>query len=388
MSSSTVSDYQLLKNMMEIPSVTPFGGMCLDLMENFLIPLGFSIHRFFSGPLGEEVENFFATRGFGAPHFCFAGHVDVVPVGDMSLWKSNPFSLHEEGGFFYGRGIADMKGANVAFLEALKKFLYHCADFHGQISLLITCDEEGSALYGMQALVQWLKEQNIKLSHCLLGEPTNFKAHGEMIKIGRRGSLTAEIVCLGEQGHVGYPHLADNPLPRLCKTLLALSEKQWDQGAPFFSASHLEVVNIRVNNEATNVIPSQGSFVFNIRYNTKFTEKKLKNAVLDILERCLNRDQYTIRFYSGASEAFLSQQDYFVPLVCKSIEEICHKRPEMSTEGGTSDARFIASLCPVVEYGLTNASIHKINESVRVSDYDQLILIYEKILRNYFFQAS
>ncbi len=366
-------------------SVTPDDGGALGVLEGTLAPLGFTFNRLrFETPDTAPVENLFARVGVDAPHFCFAGHTDVVPVGDAAQWKHNPFGAQIADGVLYGRGAADMKTAIAAFVSAAERHLAK-GKLKGSISLLITGDEEGIAINGTRKVLAWLSEQSVRIDHCIVGEPTSSVQSGDTLKIGRRGSINFRVVVRGIQGHVGYPHRALNPIPILAALVNRLSGEPLDNGTPHFEASTLAFTSIDVGNDATNVIPSEASARFNIRFNDLHTPDTLKyrieTAAKDVAHAMGGEISVTAQT-SGV--AFLTQPGSFTELVANAVEKVTGKRPEFSTTGGTSDARFIKEHCPVVELGLSGTTMHKIDECMPVAEIARLTDIYESVLDHYF----
>ena len=315
------------------------------------------------------------------PNFCFAGHSDVVPVGDRDAWAADPFEGLIEDGKLFGRGASDMKGALAAMVAAIAGFVIGQPQFGGSISLMITGDEEGRALNGTRALLDWMAAHGEKADACVLGEPTNPDRLGSMVKIGRRGSMNGRLTVRGTQGHVAYPHLADNPLPRLIRLLAALDALELDRGTPHFDASNLEIVSIDVGNAATNVIPAKGEAVFNIRFNDLHSSRSLE----DLIRRTLDAagGGYELAF-EITGESFLCPPGRLSDIVMDAAEAVTGIRPQASTTGGTSDARFIHHHCPVVEFGLVGQTMHKVNENTELADIQALTAIYRGVLDRYF----
>ncbi|GGF87369.1 succinyl-diaminopimelate desuccinylase [Azorhizobium oxalatiphilum] len=361
------------------PSVTPDATGALDVVADLLRQAGYRVERLVSDTGGVAVDNLYARIGTTSPNLCFAGHVDVVPPGAEDAWRHPPFSGALEDGVLYGRGAVDMKGAVGAFLAAA---LHHGAPAHGSISFLITGDEEGPALDGTVKVVEWLAATGEVIDHCVVGEPTNPEALGDMVKIGRRGSLSGVITVTGKQGHVAYPHRADNPIPRLVRLLSALTAEPLDAGSDHFPPSNLEVVSVDVGNPAFNVIPAVATARFNVRYNDLYSLATLKAEI----ERRLGTagEAYDLVFQRGASESFLTAPGTFVETVLDAVEDVTGRRPEMSTTGGTSDARFIKALCPVLEFGLVGQTMHMVDEQTPVADLVALAAIYERLIVRYF----
>lgn len=362
------------------PSVTPDDAGAMSVLEGALKELGFSCTRLsFGAEAGRPpIENLYAKLGTKGPNFCFAGHTDVVPVGQG--WTVEPFQGDVIDGSLYGRGAADMKGAIACFIAAVARLLKQGTP-QGAISLLITGDEEGRALDGTQAVLRFLAAQGEELDLCLVGEPTNPLQLGEMIKVGRRGSLNASLTVSGTQGHTAYPHLADNPLPRLVAMLAAITSEPLDQGSEHFQASTLALTSIDVGNPATNVIPAEGKARLNIRFNDLH-----RGADLDawLREKCDSVGGPYELDVEISGESFLTPPGQLSDLLVRAIESVTGRTPELSTTGGTSDARFIKNACPVAEFGLVGQSMHKADERVKVADLDSLTEIYLTVLRDYF----
>lgn len=376
----------LTQALVRCPSVTPAEGGALALLAAVLTAEGYTVHRpVFSEPGMPDVENFYARIGNEAPVFVIAGHTDVVPVGDEAAWTRAPFAAEIEDGVLYGRGACDMKGGVAAMISAAIRYRRENPQAPGSIAFLITGDEEGPAVNGTVKLLKWAHERGERFDHCLLGEPTNPAAMSDMIKIGRRGSLTGELTVNGIQGHVGYPHLADNPIRGMVRLLAALDATPLDQGTQHFDASNLEVTTLDVGNPATNVIPAQAKAVFNIRFNDSWTPETLAAEIERRLrEAAGNTVRYEIRFRPTNSVAFLTEPGPFVAMVADAVEAEIGKRPALSTTGGTSDARFIKSYCPVVEYGVVGKTMHQVDECVAVSDLVVLERITHRLLASYF----
>ena len=378
---------ELTRALIRCASVTPTDGGALSLTGAALERLGFTNHHMtFSEDGTPDVSNLYARLGDCGPNFCFAGHTDVVPVGDAKAWNLEPFAAEIRDDILYGRGAADMKGAVAAFIAAVDKFLgKRNGQFEGSISLLITGDEEGPAINGTVKVLDWLANRGEDLDHCLVGEPTNPDNLGDMIKIGRRGSLTGTLIVKGIQGHVAYPHLADNPLPRLIKMMDRFTSHLFDNGNEHFTPTNLELASIDVGNTASNVIPSQATALFNIRFNTEQTSDDLEEW---LREQCdAVGGDYTLNFSIGA-QPFLTQPGPFTELISDAVEEVTGIKPALTTTGGTSDARFIHHHCPVAEFGLISETMHKVDEQAAVSDIEHLTGIYTRILESYFEQSE
>lgn len=369
---SNALDYA--KRLIAEPSVTPATGSVFDAMEAMLTPLGFDIHRFTRGD-GDKgtdeapVENLFAIRKGpeGSKHFAFAGHLDVVPPGED--WESDPFDPQERGELLYGRGAVDMKSAIACMVAAA----HDIPSEAGTISFIITGDEEGPALHGTRALIDYMNGQGIKPDLCLVGEPTSVNRLGDMMKIGRRGSVNIWLTVEGVQGHVAYPHLADNPIPKLVAMLAELDALVLDTGTDWFQPSNLEVTDIEVGNMAHNVIPAEARARISIRFNDVHSGASLSERVSAIAE---NHGGRALPIISG--EPFLTAPGPFSDMLAKAVEEETGVKPEASTTGGTSDARFLRAVCPVIEFGLCNATMHKRNEAVAIADLDALARIYTR----------
>jgi succinyl-diaminopimelate desuccinylase len=367
-------------------SVTPAEGGALGLLAAILTGAGFTVERMtFSEPGFPEVENLYARIGSSAPHFVFAGHTDVVPPGDESRWTHPPFAAEIAEGVLYGRGAVDMKGAIACSVAAA---LDHLADKGGMpggsISFLLTGDEESVAVNGTVKLLPWAAARGEKFDHCVLGEPTNPVALGDMIKIGRRGSLNGALIVTGTQGHVAYPDLADNPIPRLIAIVDALFSQPLDRGSAHFDASNLEFTSVDVGNPTVNVIPGEARARFNIRYNDRHTQSSLKALIERRAEEAAGGARWRIEWEPSNADAFLTSPGPFVTLVSEAVAEVVGRTPALSTSGGTSDARFIKDYCPVLEFGLANATMHRVDECVPTADLVTLTAIYRRILERYF----
>ncbi len=366
------------------PSVTPRDEGALDTLEKWLSPLGFRCERM---PFREEgtpdVDNLYARLGTGGPHFCFAGHTDVVPVGDEAAWSVEPFAGEIRAGKLFGRGAADMKGSIAAFVAAAERLAR--GGFEGSISLLITGDEEGPGINGTAKMLKALAARGETIDHCLVGEPTSVQTLGDMVKIGRRGSINGWLTVRGMQGHVAYPHLADNPLPRLIEMLRRLDAHVLDRGNAHFQPSNFEITSIDVGNATTNLIPGVARAMMNIRFNDEHTGASLDAWMRGVFDQVAQEMGGAYEFETKISgEAFITEPGRFSMLITEAIREVTGLAPELSTSGGTSDARFIRAYAPVVEFGLANATMHKVDEHVPAGDIARLADIYEAILRRYF----
>ncbi|CAO3417947.1 succinyl-diaminopimelate desuccinylase [Azospirillum doebereinerae] len=378
----TIDAVALAQDLIRCPSVTPRDDGALGVLEAALTPLGFACHRLrFEQEGTAPVENLYARLGTEGPNFCFAGHTDVVPPGESKGWSIDPFAAEIHNGKLYGRGAVDMKGAIAAFIAAVSRYLDSGERPAGSISLLITGDEEGVAINGTKKVLDWLVARGETIDACVVGEPTNPKALGDMIKIGRRGSLTGHLTVFGAQGHTAYPHLADNPLPRLVRMLAAITETPMDEGTEHFQPSTLALTTIDVGNPATNVIPAQGKATFNIRFNDAHTPAGIEAW----LRGCFDAvgGAYALDIHCSG-ESFLTAPGPLTELVAEAVEAATGRRPDYSTTGGTSDARFIKNHCPVVEFGLVGQTMHKVDEHTAVADLTGLSTIYESILKGVF----
>jgi succinyl-diaminopimelate desuccinylase len=369
----SIDPIALARELINCPSVTPATGEVFDILQRALEPLGFTVHRWVMGePPDGPTENMVAIRGSGAPHFGFAGHLDVVPAGEG--WSSDPFGARIEDGRLVGRGANDMKSAIAAFVAAVSRVEAGA----GTISLLITGDEEGYATWGTPRIIDWLNERSIRPDMILIGEPTSVDRLGDTIKIGRRGSVNMWIDVPGTQGHVAYPHRADNPVPRLARVIAALDQLHLDDGTEVFPPSNLEFTAISTPTSASNVIPASATAQLNIRFNNLHSGAELVRMVEDIARAEAPGACVRARI---SGEAFLTPPGQLYDVVVQAIEEELGITPELSTSGGTSDGRFLIQLCPVVDFGLPNATMHKVGESAAVEDIAALARVYERILR-------
>ena len=372
----SVDPIALARDLINCPSVTPARGEVFDILQRALEPLGFTVHRWVLGePPDGPTENMVAIRGEGGPHFGFAGHLDVVPPGDG--WSSDPFDARIEDGVLVGRGANDMKSAVAAFVAALSRV----DQASGTTSLLITGDEEGYSTYGTPRIIEWLNEQQIRPDMILIGEPTSVDRLGDTVKIGRRGSVNMWIDVPGTQGHVAYPHRADNPIPKVAKVVAALEALHLDDGTEAFPPSNLEFTAVSTPTQASNVIPASATAQLNIRFNNLQRGADLVKRVEEIAERQAPGSTVRARI---SGEAFLTPPGPLYDVVVAAIEEETGITPELSTSGGTSDGRFLIQLCPVVDFGLPNATMHKLDESAAVEDIERLANIYERVLRRVF----
>ena len=377
----------LSEELIRCPSITPTEGGALDLLQNRLEALGFTCWRVpFSEAGTPDVDNLYARLGTAQPNFCFAGHTDVVPPGDPADWASDPFQPEIRDGRLYGRGASDMKCAIAAMVAGTSAYLEDHPNPPGSISFLITGDEEGPSVNGTKKVLGWMKEQGQVIDACLVGEPTNPDTLGDMMKIGRRGSLNCTLTVRGTQGHVAYPHLADNPVPKLLKMLTALNDDPLDDGNAHFPATNLEITTIDVGNATTNLIPAQASGRINIRFNDMHSGASLSKLIED---RCaevataVGGADYDLDI-SISGESFLTPPGFLSDVVAGAIKDVTGLDPELSTTGGTSDARFIKDHCAVVEFGLINQTAHKVDENALVTEVHDLARIYADVLKRYF----
>lgn len=368
------------------PSVTPADEGALGVLEEHLAPLGFACRRLrFSEPGAPDVDNLYARFGAEGPNFCFAGHTDVVPPGDAAAWTSDPFRPEVRGGRLYGRGAADMKCAIAAFVAAASRVVAAFGEKPpGSISLLITGDEEGPAINGTAKMLDWLKDRGETLDACVVGEPTNAARLGDTIKIGRRGSMNARITVRGAQGHVAYPALADNPVPRLLAFLNTVDGHVFDEGTDHFPPTNLEITTVDVGNETPNLIPASASARLNIRFNDRHTGASLSDYLEAVRAEAAGGAGEIEVAVSISGEAFLTPPGALSRRVAEAVTAVTGETPVLSTTGGTSDARFIKDHCPVVEFGLINETAHKIDENAKLDDIRALTGIYEHILSGYF----
>ena len=368
----SIDPIDLASRLVACPSVTPASGAVFDVLEEALRPLGFGVHRFVVGePPEGPVENLFATRGTGAPHFGFAGHLDVVPAGEG--WSSDPFAPELRGDLLHGRGIVDMKGGIAAFVAACAQF----PDHPGTLSLIITGDEEGPATYGTPRLIEWMDERAIRPDMILIGEPTSEARLGDIVKIGRRGSVNMWITVPGTQGHVAYPHRADNPVPKLARVIDALESLSLDEGSESFQPSNLEITAVETSSKATNVIPGFARAQLNIRFNDLQRGADLVALVRRTAEAAAPGATVEAKI---SGEAFLTPPGPIYEIVSAAIAAETGEPPKLSTHGGTSDGRFLIKLCPVVDFGLPNGTMHKLDEAAAVDDIRALQRIYARVI--------
>jgi len=376
-----INELKLAKELIRRPSVTPKDAGAINLLAKNLKSLGFKcqIMNF------KNIKNLYAKLGKSSPNFCFAGHTDVVPVGNLKSWSVNPFSGTVKNNKLIGRGANDMKGSIACFIAALSQFKKVRPKFKGSISLLITGDEEAIAINGTKKVVEKLKKRKEKINFCLVGEPTNLTKLGQMMKIGRRGSMTGYLTIYGTQGHVAYPHQANNPAPVITKILNQIKDIKLDRGTKNFQPSNLEVVKINIENSADNVIPAKATATFNIRFNNKHSSASLKRKLHKVFSNVCRRSRCSFKIsYMVSGEAFLTTTNKTTYMILKIIKKITKVKPKLSTAGGTSDARFIRKISPCVEFGLVGKTAHKVDEMVSVSDMKKLKKIYLNILLQYF----
>ena len=376
-----ISELKLAKDLIRKPSITPKDAGAINLLAKNLRSIGFNckIINF------KNIKNLYAKLGKSSPNFCYAGHTDVVPPGNIKNWTTNPFKPIVRNNKLIGRGANDMKASIACFVAAVSRFKNENKNFKGSISLLITGDEEGIAVNGTKRLIKYLKRKREKINFCIVGEPTNPNKLGEMIKIGRRGSLTGRLTVIGSQGHVAYPHRANNPSNTMIKVLKKIKEMKLDKGTKNFQPSNLEVTKINIDNHADNVIPGSAHAVFNIRFNDKHSASSLKRKLNNVFRSITRSSKCKFKIkYEVSGEAFLTKPNKTTYMIQNIIKKITGIKPKLSTSGGTSDARFLRNIAPCLEFGLVGKTMHKIDENVLVSDLKKLTKIYENILTNYF----
>ena len=376
-----ISELKLSKELIRRPSVTPKDAGTMNLLAKNLRSLGFKcqIINF------KNIKNLYAKLGRASPNFCYAGHTDVVPPGNIDDWSVNPFKPTVKNNKLIGRGANDMKASIACFVAAVSRFIAKNKKFKGSVSLLITGDEEGIAINGTKRVVEYLKRKREKINFCIVGEPTNPNKLGEMIKIGRRGSITGRLTIVGTQGHVAYPHRANNPSNTMVKILKKIKEIKLDKGTKNFQPSNLEITKINIENHADNVIPGSANAVFNIRFNNKHSSSSLKRKLNAIFRSITKKAKCRFSvIYEVSGEAFLTKPNKTTYMIQNTIKKVTRIKPKFSTAGGTSDARFIKKIAPCLEFGLVGKTMHKIDESVPLSDLKKLTNIYLNILENYF----
>ena len=383
---ASINELQLAKELIKFPTVTPIDAGIMKFLEKKLKTLGFKTKILeFKEKNSKPVKNLYARLGNKGPNFCYAGHLDVVPAGNFKDWTVNPFKPSVKKGHLIGRGANDMKSSIAVFVSAVSNFVGNKRKFNGSISLLITGDEEGVAINGTKKVVNYLKKKKEKIDFCLVGEPTNPNKLGEMIKIGRRGSMTGRLSVIGVQGHVAYPQRANNPSTALVQILKELKEIKFDKGTKDFQPTNLEITKINIDNTADNVIPRLANASFNIRFNNKHSSTSIKNKINKIIKKISkkNKSKHKIE-YSVSGEAFLTKPNSTTYMIQDIIKKVTKIKPKLSTTGGTSDARFIRKIAPCLEFGLVGKTMHKVDEAVSLSDLKKLTLIYSNILKNYF----
>ena len=381
-----INELQLSKDLIRFPSITPNDAGAIKFLSKKLKKLGFNCKILeFKDKKSKPIKNLYARLGKKGPNFCYAGHTDVVPPGNIKDWTINPFKPSVKKNYLIGRGANDMKSSIAAFVSATSIFLLKNKNFNGSISLLITGDEEGDAINGTKKVVEYLKKKNERINFCLVGEPTNPNRLGEMIKIGRRGSLTGKLTIFGLQGHVAYPHRANNPSTIIVKILKQLKDIKFDKGTKDFQPTNLEVTKIKIDNNADNVIPATAEATFNIRFNNKHSSKSLMKKLNKIIVKINTKNKSKFKIdYKVSGEAFLTKPNKTTFMVQNVIKKVTKIKPKLSTTGGTSDLRFIKKIAPGLEFGLVGKTMHKVDEAVSLKDLKNLTNIYEKILQNYF----
>ena len=384
-----------LATLIRCPSVTPAEAGALSALEAMLDPLGFAVERpVFSEAGTPDVENLYARLAGTGPHLCFAGHTDVVPVGDEAAWTHSPFAATVANGAMFGRGAVDMKGGIACFVAAVARHIGEHGAPAGSISLLITGDEEGPAVNGTQRLLEWAAARGERWDAAVVGEPTNPERLGDMIKIGRRGSLSGTLRVAGRQGHAAYPHLADNPVRGLTMLIDALMHPAYDEGTENFQPTNLEVTSVDVGNPAVNVIPASATASFNVRFNDRWTAESLQAEIHDRLDRAAQLTRlrpgrpepvsFELDWRDRPSPVFVTHDDKLIALMRRAVSDVTGRQPELSTTGGTSDARFIKDYCPVVEFGLVGQTMHMVDEHVALADLETLTQIYQRLLALWF----
>ena len=381
-----INELKLAKELIKFPSVTPIDAGIMKFLEKKLKTLGFKTTVLeFKEKDSKPVKNLYARLGNKGPNFCYAGHLDVVPAGNLKDWTVNPFKPSVKKGYLIGRGANDMKSSIAAFVSAVNNFIANKRKFSGSISLLITGDEEGVAINGTKKVVKYLKKKKEKIDFCLVGEPTNPNKLGEMIKIGRRGSMTGRLSIVGIQGHVAYPQRANNPSTALVQILRELKLIKFDNGTKDFQPTNLEITKINIDNSADNVIPGLANATFNIRFNNKHSSSSIKKKINKIIKKISNKNKSKYKIdYSVSGEAFLTKPNNTTFMIQDIIKKITKIKPQLSTTGGTSDARFIRKIAPCLEFGLVGRTMHKVDEAVSLSDLKKLTKIYTEVLKNYF----
>ena len=381
-----INELQLSKELIKFPSITPKDAGAINFLSKKLKKLGFKCKILeFKDKKSKPIKNLYARIGINKPNLCYAGHTDVVPPGNLKDWTVNPFKPVVKKNYLIGRGANDMKSSIACFISATSKFLNKNKKFNGSISFLITGDEEGYAINGTKKVVDYLIKKKEKIDFCIVGEPTNPNKLGEMIKIGRRGSLSGNIEIFGTQGHIAYPHLSNNPINTLVSICKKLKEKKLDGGSKSFQPSNLEFTSINVDNKAHNVIPARARAQFNVRYNNLHTANSLKKKILSLVKRITSKNncKFKINFMANG-ESFLTKPNKTIFLMKKIIKKNTRISPKLSTSGGTSDARFIRKIAPCLEFGLVNKTMHRVDECLSLTDLKKLTKIYKDILVEYF----
>ena len=381
-----LNELQLAKELIRFPTITPVDAGVMKFLEKKLKKLGFKTKILEFKEKGfKPVKNLYARLGVKEPNLCYAGHLDVVPPGNIKDWTINPFKPSIKKGHLIGRGANDMKSSVAAFVSAVSTFLSKNKKFNGSISLLITGDEEGDAVNGTRKVVEYLKKKREKINYCLVGEPTNPNKLGEMIKIGRRGSMTGKIKIKGEQCHVAYQYRGNNPSTSLVQILKEIKDIKFDNGNKHFQPTNLEVTKINIDNNADNIIPGSAEATFNIRFNNMHSSNSIKKRLNRIFKKITKKNKSKFKIdYRVSGEAFLTKPNKTTYMIQNIIKKITRIKPKLSTTGGTSDLRFIKSISPGLEFGLVGKTMHKIDEAVSIKDLKNLTIIYENILQNYF----
>ena len=382
----TYNEITLAKELIKFPSITPIDAGVMKFLAKKLSTIGFKCKILeFKDKNSKPVKNLYARLGNSQPNFMFAGHLDVVPPGNLKNWSVKPFNPTIKGNYLIGRGANDMKGAIACWVVAVNNFILNNKKIKGSISLLITGDEEGVAINGTKKVVDYLKKKKEKIDFCLVGEPTNPNKLGEMIKIGRRGSINAELTVIGTQGHVAYPHSANNPSTTMIKILDEIKEIKFDKGTKDFQPTNLEITKINIDNVADNVIPGIAKATFNVRFNSKHSSSSLKIRLNTIFKKITKKNKSNFKIlYRVSGEAFLTKPNKTTYMIQNIVKKITKIKPKLSTTGGTSDARFIRKIAPCLEFGLVGKTMHKVDEAVSISDLRKLTKIYSEILKNYF----
>ncbi len=383
---AVLNELKLAKELIKFPSITPNDAGIMKFLEKKLKKLGFKTKIIiFKEKNFKPVKNLYAKLGNKNPNFCYAGHLDVVPPGNINSWSVKPFKPSVKKGYLIGRGANDMKSSIASFVAAVSSFAMNNKSFNGSISLLITGDEEGDAINGTKKVVDFLKRKKEKISFCLVGEPTNPNKLGEMIKIGRRGSITGKLIIKGIQGHVAYPHRANNPSTTIIKVLNELKNIKFDNGTKEFQKTNLEITNINIDNNIDNIIPGSAEATFNIRFNNLHSSSSIKMRLNKIFKKICNKNKSKYKIeYKISGEAFLTKPNSTTFMIQNIIKKITKIKPKLSTTGGTSDARFIRKIAPCLEFGLVGKTMHKVDEAVSLKDLKNLTKIYRNILQNYF----